>query len=103
MKRRSIKIILICIIIMVGYIGVDIFTHSTIERAIRTDLFFRGYFIKAFETEVCKRPIPDQQYGTLYFCKNPGIGPDSYSVVKKYKYSKKIPYWYINIAGTGGG
>ncbi|WP_406542990.1 hypothetical protein [Clostridium ljungdahlii] len=103
MKCRSIKIILICIIIMVGYIGVDIFTHSTIERAIRTDLFFRGYFIKAFETEVCKRPIPDQQYGTLYFCKNPGIGPDSYSVVKKYKYSKKIPYWYINIAGTGGG
>ncbi|OBR91263.1 MULTISPECIES: hypothetical protein [Clostridium] len=101
MKHRSIKIILICIVIMVGYIGVDIFTHSTIERAIRTDLFFRGYFIKAFRTEICKRPIPDQQYGTLYFCKNPGIGLDSYSVAKKHKYSKKIDYWYI-YAGGGG-
>ncbi|WP_123054218.1 hypothetical protein [Clostridium sp. JN-1] len=101
MKHKHIKIIFMCFIVIIVYIISDIFTHSTIERTIRTDLFFRGYFVKAFETEISKRPIHDSQYGDMYFCTNPAIGPDSYSLIKKHKYSKKIQYWYINNAGGG--
>lgn len=103
MKNKLIKILLICIILIGGYIGIDIFTHSTVERTIRTDLFFRGYFISAFTTEIIPRSCCDSEFGQLHFCKNPSVGPDSYKISKKHKYLKKINYMYVNINGTGGG
>ncbi|WP_243105970.1 hypothetical protein [Clostridium fermenticellae] len=103
MKHKHIKVIFACFIVIVIYIISDIFTHSTIERTIRADLFFKGYIVKAFKTKISKRPIPDPQYGTLYICNNPAIGPDSYKINMKYKYFGKIKYWYVNPAGTGGG
>lgn len=103
MKNKSIILILLCTILLGLYIGFDIFTHSTIERVIRTDLFFRGYYVKALKTDISERSIPDSQYGTMYICKNPAIGPDSYNIYKKYKYFGRVQYWYINWAGTGGG
>ncbi len=103
MKRKCIVIIVICFVLIILNIGFGIFTHSTVERAIRADLFFRGYFVKAFKTEISKRPIPDSQYGTMYICRNPSIGPDSYHLEKKYKYFWEFEYWYVDINGTGGG
>lgn len=102
MKNKYVKIIVTCIIIMGLYVGFDIFTHSTAERVIRTDLFFKGYFLEAFKTEISQRPISDSQYGTKYICTNPAIGPDSYDIDKKHKYFEKFEYWYIG-PGTGGG
>lgn len=103
LKNKTIRVVLTCIIGIGLYSGFDIFTHSTIERTIRRDLFFNGYIIKAFQTEISKRPISDPEYGDKYICRNPGIGPDSYDIDKKYKYFGKIQYWYVNPAGTGGG
>jgi hypothetical protein len=102
LKNKVIRVLLTCIIVIGLYIGFDIFTHSTIERVIRKDLFFKGYIIKAFKTEISKRPIPDPQYGNVYICRNPAIGPDSYDINKKYKYFGKFEYWYVS-SGTGGG
>ncbi|MDW8800708.1 hypothetical protein P8V03_06020 [Clostridium sp. A1-XYC3] len=103
MKNKIIRVLLTCIIVIGLYIGFDIFTHSTIERVIRRDLFFQGYIIKAFKTEISKRAIPDSQYGDMYICRNPAIGPDSYAVDSKYKYFGMLKYWYINPYGSGGG
>lgn len=107
MINKVVKIILLLIIsfiVVIGvYIGLDIYAHSTIERTIRTDLFFKGYFVKAFKTEISERSIPDSQYGTMYICRNPAIGPDAYKVVYKYSYFSKVKYWYINWKETGGG
>lgn len=103
MKRKGYKIILLCIVLLTLYTAFDIYSHSTIERAIRTDLFLKGYFVKAFKTEIFERPISDTQYGAQYFCNNPAIGPDSYDIDYKYSYLGKVKYWYINWAGTGGG
>jgi hypothetical protein len=103
MKNNFIRIVVTCVFIIALYVGLDIFTHSTIERTIRTNLFSQGYIFKAFKTEIYKRPIPDSQYGTQYFCANPAIGPDSYKIDMRYKYFGKIKYWYVNPAGTGGG
>lgn len=102
LKNKTIGVVLTCIIGIGLYSGFDIFTHSTIERAIRRDLFFKGYTIQAFKTEIIKNPIRDSQYGDMYICKNPAIGPDSYNVDKKYKYLGKFQYWYIS-SGIGGG
>jgi hypothetical protein len=103
LKKKGTVIIVISIVFIVFNIGFDIFTHSTVERVIRTDLFFQGYFVKAFKTEISERAIPDSRYGTMYICRNPAIGPDSYDVDSKYKYFGKLKYWYINPSGTGGG
>ena len=103
MKNKVNGALLTCIITIGLYIGFDIFTHSTIERVIRRDLFFKGYIIEALKTEISKRPIPDPQYGDKYICRNPAIGPDSYDVDSKYKYFGILKYWYINPSGTGGG
>ena len=103
MRDKVVKIILSCTILLSLYIGFDIYTHSTIERVIRTDLLLKGYFIKAFKTEISERPITDIQYGTLYFCNNPAIGPDHYDIDNKYSYFGKVKRWYINWSGTGGG
>ena len=70
------------------------FIHSTPERLIRCDLFFNGHPIGAFTTDVYKLKI-DSQYGQMYSCKNPIIGPYNYSFIKKNG------LWYINHAGTG--
>lgn len=103
LRSNLVKIILFCTILLSFCIGFDIFSHSTIERVIRTDLFLRGYFIEAFKTEISKQPITDIQYGTLYICNNPAIGPEHYDIDYKYSYFGKVKYWYINEAGTGGG
>lgn len=103
MRSKVVKIILSCTILLSFYIGFDIYTYSTIERVIRKDLFLRGYFIEAFKTEISELPIDDKQYGTLYICNNPAIGPDHYDIDYKYIYFGKVKYCYINLAGTGGG
>jgi len=103
LRSKVVKIILSCIILLSLYIGFDIYTHSTAERVIRTDLLLEGYFTEAFKTEISERPIPDSQYGTLYICRNPHIGPGSYDIDYKYSYFGKVKYWYVNQAGTGGG
>ncbi|WP_411678935.1 hypothetical protein [Clostridium thailandense] len=103
MKNKIIKVLLTCIFVIGLYISSDIFVHSSIERVIRKDLFSKGYIIQAFKTEISKRPIPDYQYGDMYICKNPAIGPDSYDVDSKYKYFGIVKYWYVNPSGTGGG
>ncbi|KRU25943.1 hypothetical protein VT91_12070 [Clostridium sporogenes] len=97
MRSKAVKIILSCTILLSFYM----YTHSTVERVIRTDLFLKGYFIKAFKTEISELPIPDKQYGTLYICNNPAIDPDHYDVDYKHIFGK-VKYWYINL-GTGGG
>ncbi|WP_223919233.1 hypothetical protein ACFLKA_12260 [Clostridium caseinilyticum] len=97
MRSKAVKIILSCTILLSFYM----YTHSTVERVIRTDLFLKGYFIKAFKIEISELPIPDKQYGTLYICNNPAIGPDHYDIDYKYIFGK-VKYWYINL-GTGGG
>nr|WP_032072401.1 hypothetical protein [Clostridium botulinum]BAP25652.1 hypothetical protein [Clostridium botulinum] len=104
MRSKVVKIILSCTILL-SFIGFHIYTHSTIERVIRKDLFLKGYFIEAFKTEISELPIADKQYGTLYICNNPAIGPDHYDIDYidyKYIYFGKVKYWYINL-GTGGG
>ncbi|NFA58984.1 hypothetical protein K8O96_05860 [Clostridium sporogenes] len=98
LRGKVVKIILSCTILLSFYI----YTHSTAERVIRTDLFLKGYFIEAFKTEISELPIADKQYGTLYICNNPAIGPDHYDIDYKYIYFGKVKYWYINL-GTGGG
>ncbi|MBE1304199.1 hypothetical protein FDE98_14285 [Clostridium sporogenes] len=101
LRSKVVKIILSCTILL-SFIGFHIYTHSTIERVIRKDLFLKGYFIEAFKTEISELPIADKQYGTLYICNNPAIGPDHYDIDYKYIYFGKVKYWYINL-GTGGG
>lgn len=103
MINKVAKTVLPFIVFIGIYIGFDIYTHSTIERVIRTDLFFNGYVVNAFNTEISERPISDPKYGTKYICRNPAIGPDSYDIDYKYSYFGRVKYWYINWAGTGGG
>lgn len=100
MRSKVVKIILSCTILL-SFIGFHIYTHLTIERVIRKDLFLKGYFKEAFKTEISKLPMPDKQYGTLYICNNPSIGPDHYDI--DYIYFGKVKYWYVNSAGIGGG
>ncbi|MBC8061085.1 MAG: hypothetical protein H7Y18_10505 [Clostridiaceae bacterium] len=103
LKNKYIVIIVVSIILIGLNIGLDIFIHSNTGRVIRTDLFLQGYFKEAFKTEIHENPITDSQYGKLYFCKSPTIGPDHYDIDYTSKYWGKFKYYYINHAGTGGG
>jgi hypothetical protein len=84
-------------IIIILFVVLFVFSHSTPQRAIRTNLIFKGYPVKALQTEVYKSAI-DIQYGQFYSCKNPGIGSDFYSC-------KKVIFglWFIDWTKTGGG
>jgi hypothetical protein len=84
------------LVIIVVFVGTYLFRHSTPERLIRSNLFFIGYFISAFTTDIYKAEI-DSQYGQFYACKNPAIGPDRYAFIRENG------LWYINWNGTGGG
>lgn len=94
MKR--LKKLIIFIIIVLAFVGIYLFSHSTPERSVRSNLFFNGHLIAAFTTDIYKANI-DLQYGQFYACKNPAIGPDHYTFIKKNG------LWFINWNGTGGG
>jgi hypothetical protein len=93
---KSRKKIIIFLVIIAVFVGTYLFRHSTPERLVRSNLFFKGYFISAFTTDIYKAEI-DSQYGQFYACKNPAIGPDRYAFIKENG------LWYINWNGTGGG
>ena len=90
------KAIISSIAITTSFAGAYLFCHSTPERVIRSDLFFEGHIIGAFNTDVYKGGV-DLQYGQFYVCRNPAIGPDQYTLIEKNG------LWYINLNGTGGG
>jgi hypothetical protein len=97
--KKKVIIFSTIIILIVGSVGAHLFRdstfiHSTPERLIRCDLVFNGHPISAFTTYVYKSKI-DSQYGQMYSCKNPSIGPDYYSFIEKNG------LWYINWHGTG--
>lgn len=55
---KSIKKVLISfVIIVIMFVGVYLFSHSTPERLIRTDLFLNGHIIGAFTTDIYKAQI----------------------------------------------
>lgn len=98
-KKRYKKILIIgtlLVIIIIALSKLYFFDHSTPERAIRTSLFLDGYCIKAFKTEVYKNGV-DRQYGLQYSCKNPAIGADFYTCVKRNG------LWFVDGSKSGGG
>lgn len=93
---KKVKYIIILFSIILISIVFYLFCHSSPKRLIRTDLFIKGHIIGAFTTNIYELQY-DSQYGELYSCKNPAIGPDHYA------FKKKNGLWYINLDGTGGG
>lgn len=83
-------------LIAVFFIITYVFCHSTPERSIKSYLFFDGYFANAIITEVCMHSDP--HFNGKYYCKNPGIGPDSIAVKKS-----DFELWYVDLQNSGGG
>ena len=69
--------------------------HSTPQRAIRTNLFFNGYVIKALKTEICVSN--EDPWVGMYYCINPPIGSDFYAVKKD-----NLGFWHIDYKKSGG-
>jgi hypothetical protein len=86
---------------LIAFCLLFIFIHSTPQRLIRADLFFKHHFIGAFQTQIKESSIIDTQYGSRYYCENPSIGPDYYDI--NFKFIGKLKFWYIYWPGTGGG
>lgn len=97
MKKLFHKLVLgvICgFIVILITPGTYLFCHSSPERIIRSNLFMNGHFINAFRTEIFIS-AEDKQFGKLYSCKNPTLGPDHYA------FKKENGLWYIDWDGTG--
>ncbi|WP_294406192.1 hypothetical protein [uncultured Clostridium sp.] len=76
-------------------IALFLFAHSTPERAIRLNLIFDGYIVSAFKTEIILSN--EDPWKGKYYCINPGIGADFYSVKKVF-----LNLWFVDIEKSGG-
>ncbi|WP_160689205.1 hypothetical protein [Clostridium sp. C2-6-12] len=94
--KKSVKKSILLSLITVFFIITYIFCHSTPERSIKSYLFFNGYSVNAFITEVYM--CNDDSFAGKYYCKNPGIGPDSIAVKKS-----NFELWYVDLQNSGGG
>lgn len=90
MKKKSIITLFISIIFMF------IFVHSSPERVIRLNLICNGYVIDAFKTDIYLS-TEDAPWHGKYYCKNPSIGLDFYSVKKGF-----LNLWFIDNKNSGG-
>lgn len=93
---KSTKKFILFSLIAVFFIITYVFCHFTPERSIKTYLFFNGYFASAFITEVYMHNTPP--FNGKYYCKNPGVGPDSIAVKKS-----NFDIWYVDLQNSGGG
>ena len=91
------KKLLICFLALCIFsISMFLFTHSTPERAVKSNLIFDGYVIDGFKTEICISN--ESPWKGKYYCANPSIGADFYSVKKGI-----LNLWFVDIENSGGG
>lgn len=92
MKKRLLLFLTLCIF----SIFLFLFAHSTPERALKWNLIFHGYIVNGFNTEVYISN--EDPWKGKYYCVNPSIGSDFYSVKKGV-----FNLWFVDLENSGGG
>lgn len=99
-KSKSSIVITICIILLV-------ILHMTPNLAIRTRVFFMGYFVNAITTDIIDdtvhnnmdKEILEGENAKCYTLTNPPVEKATQGVLRNYKVVKKGPLYFASYYG----